>query len=163
MIEETGIKAIGQLTIEKIDGVTGETTTQVVPNLIVTLGKQYIAARLQQTPAQVMTCMGIGIGTTAPSLSDTQLANEVVVGAYNGGLVRPLLDVANNPSRAGAVLTYRCTFGTSSTPTSNAITEAGIFDNTTRGAGVMMARTVFGIVTKTHLDTVTITWTLTIN
>lgn len=162
-MSDKSVKAYGQLTVEKIDGITGETTTQVIPNLIVTLGKQYIAGRMQQPPATVMSCMAIGIGTTAPALTDTQLANEVVVSAYNGGLVRPLLDVANNPSRAGAVLTYRTTFGTSVTPTSNAITEAGIFDSTAHGAGVMMCRTVFGIVTKTHLDTITITWTITIN
>lgn len=162
-MKEESIKAIGQLTIEKVDGITGITTTQVVPNMIVTLGKQYIAGRLLQTPQASMTAMAIGTGTVAPALTDTQLGTEILASAYNGGVARPLLDVANNPSKAGAVLTYRATFGTSVTPTSNAITEAGIFDNTTRAAGNMMCRTVFGIVTKTHLDTITITWTITIN
>jgi hypothetical protein len=157
------IQAMGQLTIEKFNGVTGQTETTVVPNMIVTLGKQYIAGRMLQTPQSAMIAMAIGTGTTASTLADSQLATEILATAYTGGLIRPLLDAANNPSRAAAVLTYRCTFGTSATTSSNAITEAGIFDNTTRAAGVMMARTVFGVVTKTNLDTITITWTITIN
>lgn len=157
------INAMGQLTIEKLDGITGSTETIIVPNMIVTLGKQYIAGRMLQTPQASMISMAIGTGTVAATLADTQLGAEILATAYTGGLVRPTLDAANNPSRAAAVLTYRCTFGTSATTSSNAITEAGIFDSTTRAAGVMMARTVFGVVTKTNLDTITITWTITIN
>ena len=162
MIQES-IKAIGQLTIEKLDGLSGKTSTIVVPNMIVTLGKQYIAGRLLQSPQNAMTCMAIGTSTTAAALTDTQLGNEIPVTAYTGGLARPLLDAANNPSKANAILTYKCTFGTSTTTSSYAITEAGLFDSTTRAAGIMMARTVFGVVTKTNLDTLTITWTVTIN
>lgn len=162
MIDEQ-VKAIGQLTIVKTDGITGETTTTVTPNMIVTLGKQYIAGRLKQTPQAVMTCMAIGTGTVAADLADTQLGTEVLATAYNNGVSRPLLTSPDNPSQAGAVLKYVCTFGTSTTPGTYAITEAGIFDNVTRAAGTMMARTVFGVVTKTASDTITISWSLTIS
>lgn len=163
MIQDEMVNCMGQLTIVKHDGITGETSTTVTPNMIVTLGKQYIAGRLQQTPQSAMIAMAIGVGNTAATLADTLLGSEILATAYNGGLVRPLLTSPDNPSKVGAVLTYRCTFGTSATTSTNAITEAGIFDNQTRAAGIMMSRTVFGVVTKTNLDTITITWTITIN
>lgn len=156
------IKAIGQLTIEKLDGITGKTETIVVPNMIVTVGKQYIAGRLLQTPQAAMTCMAIGTGTNAAALGDTALQTEVLAAEYANGTSRPTLTAPDNPSQAGAILTYKCTFGTSTNGATRAITEAGIFDSTTIGAGNMLARTVFGTVTKSKLDTITITWTLTI-
>ena len=162
MIHDETVKAIGQLTIVKVDGITGETTTTVTPNLIVTLGKQYIAGRLKQTPQAAMTCMAIGTGVVAATLGDSQLGTEVPGTAYNSGTSRPILTSPDNPSQTGAVLKYVCTFGTSSTVATYAITEAGIFDNITPAAGIMMARTVFGVVTKTAADTLTISWTLTI-
>lgn len=162
MIDEQ-VKAIGQLTIVKHDGLTGETTTTVTPNMIVTLGKQYIAGRMLQTPQTAMSCMAIGTGATAATLADTQLGNEVLASAYNNGTSRPLLSSPDNPSQAGSVLKYVCTFGTSSTVGTYAITEAGIFDNITRAAGTILARTVFGVVTKTQLDTISISWTITVS
>lgn len=167
---ENCIKAYGQLLIEKTNVVTLQTQSIVVPNLIVTLGKSYIAGRLKQTPQAAMTCMAIGTGTVAAALADTHMGGlvgvattEVPAAAYIGS-VRPTLDVANNPSQNGAVLTYKATFAApgGTTGGTNAITEAGIFDNTTRDAGIMMCRTVFGVVTKTPLDSITITWTITI-
>lgn len=161
-MEESMVNCKGQLTIEKTDGVTGQKETIVVPNMIVTLGKRYIAGRLLQTPQSPMIAMAIGTGTTAAALGDTGLQSEILATAYASGTQRPLLDVDANPSQALAVLTYRCTFGPSATTSTNAITEAGIFDSQTRNAGIMMARTVFGVVTKTNLDTITITWSITI-
>lgn len=158
----TDIKATGEVTIEKLDGITGEVTTTVVKNLIVTLGKQYIAGRLLQTPQAAMTSMAIGTGVTAAVIGNTQLEAEVLATAYASGTVRPTLDGAYNPARTLAVLTYKCTFGPATAVSSNAITEAGIFDSTTRGAGTMMARTLFGAVTKTNADTVTLSWAVTI-
>ena len=163
MEQNDTIACKGQLTIEKLDGLTGKTETIVVPNMIVTLGKRYIAGRLLQTPQTAMISMAIGTGTVAADLADTQLNSEILATAYNNGTSRPLLDVDANPSQALAVLTYRCTFGTAAATSTNAITEAGIFDSQTRNAGIMMARTVFGVVTKTNLDTITITWTITVN
>jgi len=162
-MKEEMIKCFGQLTIEKLDGITGITETTVVPNMIVTLGKQYIAGRLLQTPQAAMTCMGIGTGATAATLADTGLQAEVLASAYANGVSRPTLTSPDNPSQVGAVLTYKCTFGTAAATSSNAMTEAAIYDNVTRGAGIMMARTVFGTVTKTNLDTVSITWSITIS
>ncbi len=158
------IKAIGQLTVTKLDGVTGKTETQVIPNLIVTIGKQYIAGRMLQTPQTAMSCMAIGTGSTNAAITDTRLEAEVAATIYVGSQ-RPLFEAAYNPAKVGATLTYTTVFMPVATVSSVAITEAGIFDNRAVSnnivdSGLMMARTTFGTVTKTHLDTLTITWSV---
>lgn len=171
-MEET-LKAFGQLKIVKLDGLTGITTTQIVPNIVTTVGKNYIAGRMLQVGTHApMTCMGIGTAgaANAPAVGNDRLFTEVLSTAYVGG-IRPVFEVSANPSLPGTasanVLTYTTIFLPVATASTNAITEAGIFNNTTvPGAGgisgIMLARTTFGTVTKTHLDTLTITWTVTI-
>ncbi len=178
--------AWGQLAITKIDGVTGETTTQVVPNIITTLGKIYIAQRMagaigtEGSPgytatAKAMKCMALGTGTVATNVADAWLGGytvtpisantEIPVHEYVGGAVRPYMSA---PTGSANVLTYVCTFGPQTGAVTKSITEAGIFDSNVRSdtgpvGGNMLCRTVFGVVTKTALDTITITWTVTIN
>ena len=43
----------------------------VVPNLVVTVGKEYIASRMVGTAATVMSHMAIGAGVTAPVVGNT--------------------------------------------------------------------------------------------
>lgn len=169
--------AWGQLTVTKLDGITGETTTQVVPNIITSLGKIYIAQRMRGagTTASVtaMQYMAIGTGTVATNVADAwcggntvlvTASTEVAVSVYAGGAVRPALTL---PTGSANVLTYVCTFVPQTGAPTVAVTEAGIFDSAARSntgvGGNMLCRTVFGVVTKTALDTITITWTITIN
>lgn len=149
LIAET-IKAVGQLNI-KVTSPTGQVKENVVvPNMVVTAGKQWIAARMKDTgiPTQ-MTHMSIGSGTTAAALGDTGLGTELgrVSLTTAGGLV------------SGAVVTYDATFGPGTG--TGAITEAGIFNGTP--AGTMLCRTVFNVVNKGADDTLSITWTVTIS
>lgn len=176
--------AWGQLTIVKTCGITGETTTQVVPNIITTLGKTYIAQRMRgaigtegapgyTAVAKAVTSMAIGTGAVATNVADAWLGGntvlitantEVPVSVYTGGAVRPYITA---PTGTANVLTYVATFLPQTAAPTVAITEAGIFDSNVRSntgvGGNMICRTVFGVVTKTALDTITITWTITLN
>jgi hypothetical protein len=123
-----------------------------IKNLVVTEGKEWIADRMQQdTGSAVMGWMTIGTGTTAAAVGDstceTQSAHQALT--TSGGVV------------AGAVITFASTFaagvGTA------AITEACITNNTTVDTGDMLARTVFAAINKGALDTMTITWDITIS
>lgn len=114
-------------------------------NLVVTAGKNWIAARMVGTPA-VMTHMGIGTGTVAAA------AGDVALGAQAGARVALGASSANNN-----VATFSATFlpgvGT------GALTEAGIFNADTNGT--MLCRTVFAVVNKGAADTMSITWDIT--
>ena len=120
-----------------------------VPNLVVTAGKQHIAAKIAaitNTPP-AMTHMGIGTGTATPGAGDTALITQT-----------------GRVSLAGAVvstntITYTATFpaGTGD----GAITEAGIFNAST--AGTMLCRTTFPVVTKAAGDTIAVTWVVTVS
>ena len=118
-------------------------------NLVVTAGKTWIAARMKDT-STVMTHMGVGTGTTAAVIANTDL--ETVTGARlaladSGGIV------------AGAVITFAATFPAGAHTA--AITEAGIFTAVT--SGTMLARTVFTVVNKGAGDSMTISWDVTIS
>jgi hypothetical protein len=149
LIVET-VKATGQLNI-KVTSASGQVKENiVVPNLVVSAGKEWIAARMKDggQPVQ-MSNMAIGSGTTAAAVGDTGLQTELgrVALTTAGGTV------------SGAVVTYEATFpaGTGT----GAVTEAGILNAGT--GGTMLCRTVFNVVNKGADDTLSITWTVTIS
>ena len=98
----------------------------------------------------VMTHMGIGTGTTAAVIANTDL--ETVTGA------RLALSVSGGTPVA-KVITYAATFPAGAHTA--AITEAGIFTAVT--SGTMLARTVFTVVNKGASDSMTISWDVTIS
>lgn len=123
--------------------------TMRVPNLIVTIGKQYIASRMVGTASTVMSHMAIGSGTTAASPSDVALGNEL------GRTGAPLFSFQASGNTVTATATFIEGVGT------GAISEAGIFNASS--AGTMLCRTVFPVVNKQASDTIAITWTITIS
>ena len=137
------------LTGKLIISLNGEIVREV-DNLVVTAGKEWVAARMKNT-STVMTHMGVGTSSTAAALTDTALVAEHSDGRQtlttSGGTV------------AGAVITFHRTFAAGNQ--TGAITEAGIFTAST--SGTMLARTVFGVVNKGALDTMTISWAVTIS
>ena len=144
MNTQDGIALTGKLTISLNDEIVQETE-----NLVVTAGKEWVADRMKDT-STVMTHMGVGTGTTAVVIANTDLetqkdAREPLT--TSGGVV------------AGAVITFHRTFAAGNQ--TGAITEAGIFNHAS--AGDMLARTVFGVVNKGALDTMTISWAVTIS
>ena len=117
-----------------------------VPNLVVTVGKNFIASRMIGTTDNIMSHMAIGTGTTAPAVGDTTLGTEV-------GRVALTSNV-----RTDNAIAYVATFpaGTGT----GAITEAGILNNST--GGTLLCRTVFSVINKGAADTLGITWTVSV-
>ena len=145
MINDT-IKVTGELkiTVTKPDGNVHET---VVPNIVVTDGKEYIASRMKDTSATAMSHMAIGTGSTAAAAGDAALGNEA------GRVALTSTTVTSNA--VAYVATFAAGTGT------GAITEAGIFNASS--SGTLLCRTVFSVINKGAADTLGITWTVTVN
>lgn len=141
------IKPNGMLRVV-VTGPDGKVKTdETFKNLVVNVGKDFVASRMVAATATVMSDMAIGSGTTAAAAGDTTLQSE---------LGRVTLASA---SATGAVVTYTASFpaGTAT----GAITEAGIFNAAV--AGTMLCRTVFSVVNKGANDSMSVTWTVTVS
>lgn len=119
----------------------------IIPNLVVTTGKNYIASRIKDASATAMTHMAIGTGSTAAAASDTALGSEA------GRVALTSTTVSTN--NIAYVATFAAGTGT------GAITEAGILNASS--SGTLLCRTVFSVINKGSADTLGITWTVTVN
>jgi len=121
-----------------------------VDNLVVTTGRNYIAARMTATGAPTdMSHMAVGSTSTTAALSDTALGGELGRVALTTGEGVP----------DDNTIVYTATFpaGTGN----GALQEAAVFNASTNGT--MLCRTTFNTVNKGTDDSVTITWTVTIS
>lgn len=144
------IKATGQLAIVIKDETGAVKQEMIVPNLVVTVGKNWIASRMKDTGSPVqMTHMAIGAGTVAPDAANTTLGSELgrVALSTSGGTV------------AANVVTYSASFGAGTG--TGAVTEAGIFNASS--SGTMLCRTTFSVVNKGANDSMSIVWTVTLS
>ena len=118
-----------------------------IHNLVLTAGKGFIASRMVGVASAVMSHMAIGSGVVAAAVGDTVMGTQLARVALTAG------------TAAGAVATYTAAYpaGTGT----GAVTEAGILNDP--AAGTMLARTVFPVVNKGALDTMSIVWTVTAN
>ena len=141
MIEEL-LKMKGRLQIRLNDELVHD-----IDNLVVTVGKNFVASRMNGTSPAVMSHMAVGTGNTAAAVGNTALVTEAA---------RVALDSATVTSNS---ITYVATFpaGTGT----GALVEAGILNASS--AGTLLARTVFSAVNKGSLDVLTITWTVTVS
>lgn len=141
------LKASGALRVVLTgpDGVVKE--EHEFKNLVVTVGKNFVASRMVGVASNVMSHMAIGSDSTTPAAANTTLGTEL-------GRVALASSVATNN-----VVTYTATFpaGTGT----GAVVEAGIFNAGT--AGVMLCRTTFAVVNKGADDAMSVTWTVTIS
>lgn len=140
------LKVTGAVVVE-ITGADGRIKDRrEIKNLVVTTGKEFIAARMVGSPT-AMSHMAIGASTTAAAAGDTALGSE---------LGRVTLTSATS---TGAVVTYTASFpaGTGT----GAVTEAGTF-NASSG-GTLLCRTVFSVVNKGIDDAMSITWAITVS
>jgi hypothetical protein len=149
MVEEQ-IKITGHVDIVVTDKDGNVKDTRSVKNLVLTTGKTFIAASMLKTTTNspvAMSHMAVGSGTTAAAVGDTAMESQ---------LGRVSLATATS---SGAVVTYTASFpaGTGT----GAVTEAGIFNNST--GGDMLCRTVFSVVNKGSDDAMSITWTVTVS
>jgi len=145
------ISAKGQVAIELFDAFGDKINGIVIPNLVVTVGKNFIAASMIKTTVNTpaaMTHMAIGFGTTTQAIGNTALVSEQQRNTFDGGY----------PTAPAAVVTYRSTF--TAGQATGAVTEAGIFN--AASGGTMLCRTTFSAINKAAADSMTITWTITI-
>lgn len=135
-------QAKGRVVIE----LNGEVVRDI-PNLITTVGLNYIADRMEGTGEDVMSHMAVGTDNTAAALGDTTLNTE------NGRVALSSTVVTADE------IVYTATFpaGTAT----GALVEAGILNAASSGS--LLARTVFSAINKGASDSVTITWTITIS
>jgi len=140
------IQTKGELDITLFDKDGKIKVHMVVPNLITTTGKNWIASRVTGSPS-AMSHMAVGDGDTAPDIANTTLEGE---------LGRVALSSQNT---VGNVSTFSATFPAG--VATGALTEAGILN--ANSAGTLLNRAVFPVVNKEINDVMAIAWTLTNN
>ena len=121
------------------------------PNLVVNSGLAYIASRMKDATATTMSHMAVGSGSVAAAAADTALGTQ---------LARVALDSTSltTTTATNDAVQYVATFAAGTG--TGAITEAGIFNASS--AGTLLCRTVFSVINKGALDTLVITWKVTV-
>jgi len=140
------ITATGKLNIQIVGSDGRLKDEKTVDNLVVSTGLAFIASRMKDATAAVMSHMAMGSGTSSPAAGNTALVTEL-----------SRIALTSTTVTANAVA-YSATFGPAAG--TGAVTEAGLFSASS--AGSMLCRTVFGVVNKEAGDTMVITWTVTI-
>lgn len=147
------IQLVGSVSLVLTDEVSTVKREVYIPNLVVAAGKTYIAARMTEATTTLMDYMALGTSNS----DATNAARTTLVAETSGnGYTRASITSSSNL----AVATFAATFGGTNPNAEVAIQEAGIFDATT--SGNMLCRTTFPVVTKQAGDSLTITWTITV-
>jgi hypothetical protein len=123
--------------------------TREVKNVVVTVGKNYLAAWLiAATQADYfMRYIALGQGVTPATAADTALDSTLAT------------RVAGTLSSATNVWQNQATFGPG--VNTGAITESGIFSLSS--GGTMLARQVFAVINKDSSDSLQVTWQITLS
>lgn len=119
-------------------------------NLVLALGKQWIAKRCTGQDSSLVTHIAAGTGTTAAAVGQTALTAEIArVALVQAGATIP----------SSATMRYEAVFpaGVGSGP----LTEAGLFN--AASSGLCIARTVFDVKNKGPEDVFTVVWEITIS
>ena len=146
MLNKDFLSAKGALSIVVKDS-NGDLKQELnVTNLVVDTGLAYIASRMKDASATAMSHMAIGSGTNDPAAGDTALQTEL------GRVALTSTTVTNNS--VAYVASFPAGTGT------GAVTEAGIFN--AASGGTMLCRTEFAVINKAAGDSMTITWTVTV-
>jgi hypothetical protein len=144
------IKMRGDVSIQLFDSNGNVKDDRKIHNMVVTAGKEFIAASMLKTTTNspaAMSHMAIGSDNTAAALANTALGTQLGRVSLASATV------------SGAVVTYTATFpaGTGT----GAVVEAGILNASS--SGTLLCRTVFDVVNKGADDTMSITWTITVS
>ena len=143
------IKMTGNLKLVLTDENGNIKQEEEVKNLVVTVGKNYIASRMKDATATAMTHMEVGTSSTAAAVGDTTLVAAVASSRVT------LTSTTVTTNSVAYVASFPAGTGT------GALTEAGIFN--AASAGTLLCRTVFSVINKGAADTLGITWTVTVN
>lgn len=119
-------------------------------NLVLDLGKQWIARRCTGQDSTLVTHLAAGTGVTATDGSQLALVSEIA---------RVSLSEAGSVVPSTATMRFEGVFpaGVATGP----ITEAGLFN--AASGGVCIARTVFDVKNKGPEDVFTVVWEITIS
>lgn len=147
--KEDGIKATGMVTVQRFNSAGDLVEERNIKNLVVTVGKNYIASRMVGTAATVMSHMAVGTNNTTPVAGNTTLGTEV------GRVAVTAFTNTSGTNTVTATATFPAGTGT------GALVEAGIFN--AASAGTMLCRTTFPVVTKEAGDSIGITWVVTVS
>lgn len=120
-----------------------------IDNIVVTVGKNYVAAWLAAASqaGTFMQYLAVGTGTNAAAITDTGLQTELLTRV--AGTVTSSTNIWQNQG------TFNVGIDT------GAITEAGIFSASS--GGTLLARQVFAVVNKAAGDSLQITWQVSIS
>jgi hypothetical protein len=144
------LKATGELEIV-IDREDGTQEVVLLKNLVVTVGLAYIASRMKDATSTVMSHMAVGTGAVAAAAANTALGTETGRVALTSTTI-----VTTNVTNDAIQYVATIPAGTAT----GALTEAGILN--AASAGTLLSRTVFSAINKGALDSLTITWKITI-
>lgn len=120
-------------------------------NLVVSAGLAFITSRMINASAPVMSHMGLGSNTAAAAAANIALGAELGRSALASS-TQVTTNVANDSVQYVASFPAGIATG--------AVTEAALLNAATNGT--MLARTVFPVVNKGVLDSVTVTWKVTL-
>jgi len=116
-------------------------------NLVVTVGLAYIVSRMKDATATAMSHMAVGTNNTAAAAGNTTLNTEIARVALDSTTL--VTTTVTNDS-----IQYVATFGAGTG--TGALVEAGILN--AASAGTLLCRTVFSVINKGALDSLTVTW-----
>lgn len=137
----------GRIKFDLYDSSGNLKETREINNVVVTVGKNYLADWLTQaTQADYfMRYIALGTGTNAANASDTALQTELSTRV--AGTLTPSSNVWQNVASFGPGVD------------TGAITESGIFSAST--SGTMFARQTFAVINKGAGDSLQVTWQIT--
>jgi hypothetical protein len=149
MLNQSKFNAKGRVKLQLISPEGTIKSEQVVSNLVVDTGLDFISSRMAGTSEAVMSHMEVGTDNSAPGASDTTLGTAIA-GSRVGLTTTTVTDnaieyVGDFPAGTGT----------------GAIVEAGVFN--AASSGTMLCRTIFSVVNKGSDDTLKITWTITVS
>jgi len=141
------IKLSGHINFKLFDEARNLKEERSIKNVVVTVGKEFLAdwlTQLTQTDP-FMSFIGLGTGSTSATSADTDLETSLPT-RLQGTL-----------SSIGTVWQNQVSFGPGIN--TGTITESGIFSDST--LGTMLARQTFTGIPKNSLDTLEVTWQIT--
>lgn len=117
-------------------------------NLVVDTGLNFIVKRMKDGATDVMSHMSLGEGNTPAAAANTTLETEIA------GSRVSLTSTQVTANQITYIANFAAGVGT------GAVKESGIFNAGT--GGTMLCRTVFPVVNKQAGDSMTVTWTITV-
>lgn len=147
MNSQESITAKGRIKFDLYDASGNLKETREINNVVVTVGKNFLATWLTAASQAgfFMQYIGLGTGTNAANASDTTLQTELSTRV--AGTLTPSANVWQNIASFGPGVN------------TGAVTESGIFSASS--AGTMFARQTFAVINKGAGDSLQVTWQVT--